>query len=280
MRPSLKRYLRMLFLAAGAVGLMVALVTCTTSPKLAAGVVKRSGTVDCEGTTVAVDFYFRDDGVKRPGVVVAHGFMRSKRYMAGWGAALAERGMVVAVVTQPYVAKHARNAKAIEAVVAAGRRQEWPVAVDGRMGLMGFSMGGLTTLLAASRMEEPVAAWVGLDPVDFEGKGAAVAGRVKAAGLALLAEPAPFNLEGNALSMLADYGGEVTVWRVAGATHCDPESPTDWLGQLACGPVDVKRQRLFRETALDFLEVTLLGAPGVKWGAELPEGMVRVLLDE
>jgi hypothetical protein len=40
--------------------------------------------------------------------------------------------------------------------------------------------------------------------------------------------------------------------------------------------VDEKRQRLFRETALDFLEVTLLGAPGVKWGAELPEGMDRV----
>jgi dienelactone hydrolase len=276
MRPSLKRYLRMLFLAAGALGLMLGGVTCTTSPKLAAGVVKRSGSVDCEGTAVAVDFYFRADGVKRPGVVVTHGFMRSKRYMAGWGAALAERGMVAAVVTQPYVAKHLRNAKAIEAVVAAGRRQEWPVAVDGRMGLMGFSMGGLTTLLAASRMEEPVAAWVGLDPVDFEGKGAAVAGRVKAAGLALLAEPAPFNLEGNALSMLADYGGEVTMWKVVGATHCDPESPTDWLGQLACGKVDERRQRLFRETALDFLEGALLGAPVVKWGAELPEGMVRV----
>jgi dienelactone hydrolase len=276
MRPLLKRTLRMLFLAAVALGLMLGAVTCTTSPKLAAGVVKRSGTVDSEGTAVAVDFYFRDDGVKCPGVVVAHGFMRSKRYMAGWGAALAERGMVAAVVTQPFLAKHVRNAKALEAVVAAGRRQEWPVALNGRMGLMGFSMGGLTTLLAASRMEEPVEAWVGLDPVDFEGKGAAVAGRVKVAGLALLAEPAPFNLEGNALSMLADYGGEVTVWRVAGATHCEPEAPTDWLGQLACGPVDEKRQRLFGETALDFLEVTLLGAPGVKWGADLPEGMDRV----
>ena len=276
MRPLLKRCLRMLFFAAVALGLMVALVTCTTSPKLAAGVVKRSGTVDSEGTAVAVDFYFRDDGVKRPGVVVTHGFMRSKRYMAGWGAALAERGMVAAVVTQPFLAKHLRNAKALEAVVAAGRRQAWPMALNGRMGLMGFSMGGLTTLLAASRMDEPVEAWVGLDPVDFDGKGAAVAGRVKVAGLALLAEPAPFNLEGNALSMLADYGGEVTVWRVAGATHCEPESPTDWLGQLACGPVDEKRQRLFRETALDFLEVTLLGAPGVKWGADLPEGMDRV----
>ena len=69
MRPSLKRYLRMLFLAAGALGLMLGGVTCTTSPKLAAGVVKRAGAVDCEGTAVAVDFYFRADGVKRPGVV-------------------------------------------------------------------------------------------------------------------------------------------------------------------------------------------------------------------
>lgn len=276
MRPLLKRYLRMLFLAAGAVGLMLGGVTCTTAPKLAAGVVKRSGTVDCEGTEVKVDFYFREDGKKRPGVVVTHGFLRSKRYMAGWGAALAERGIVAAVVTQPYVAKHVRNAKAIEAVVAAGRRQEWPVAVSDRMGLMGFSMGGLTTLVAASRMEEPVDAWVGLDPVDFDGKGAAVAGRVKSKGLALLAEPAPFNREGNALTMLADYGGDLTVWRVVGATHCDPEVPTDWLGQLACGRVDEKRQGLFREAALDFLEESLLRPSEVKWGPELPEGMVRV----
>ena len=104
--------------------------------------------------------------------------------------------------------------------------------------MLGCVMGGLTTQRAAWRMEGPVAAWVGLDPVDFEGKGAVVAGRVKALGLALLAEPAPFNREGNALPMLADYGGEVTVWKVVGGAPCDPESPTVWLGQLAGGPVD------------------------------------------
>ena len=61
------------------------------------------------------------------------------------------------------------------------------------MGLVGFSMGGLTTLLAAASLSPPVDAWVGLDPVDHAGHGAAKAALVKAPGLALLAEPSPFN---------------------------------------------------------------------------------------
>ena len=46
-------------------------------------------------------------------------------------------------------------------------RGKWPISVrsNGKVGLVGFSMGGLTTLLAAASLSPPVDAWVGLDPV-------------------------------------------------------------------------------------------------------------------
>lgn len=253
--------MRAAVLALAALAVLLFVATCTTAPKLPEGVVKQSRTVDCAGTSVRVDFYFRESAAARPGVVVAHGFSRSRRHMAGWGVALVERGMVVAVLTQPHWAGHMRNADAIARLAEAGRRGEWPTLVNGRMGLVGFSMGGLTTLLAATRMENSVDAWVGLDPVDFEGKGAATAGRVKAPGLVLLAEPAPFNRHGNGVAMVKNYGGPLKAAKVKGATHCDPESPVDMLGQLACGWVNMERHALIKDSACGFLEEVLLGIP-------------------
>jgi pimeloyl-ACP methyl ester carboxylesterase len=254
---------------------MLMAATCTTAPRLAAGVVKQTQTVDCGGIPVKVDFYFRQDRLPCPGVVVAHGFSRSRRYMAGWGAVLVERGMVAAVLTQPYLAKHSRNAQAIVDLAEAGRLGQWPAPLDGQIGLMGFSMGGLTTLTAAARMHPAVDAWVGLDPVDFEGRGAALAVKVTAPGLALLAEPAPFNRNGNGVAMVKGYGGSMTLWKVKGANHCDPESPTDLLGQLACGWVKPERQVLFRETTLAFLEEQLLGRKRERQEVS-PAGLVPV----
>lgn len=253
------RRLRILVVVLASIGMTLLAVTCTTPPKLPAGVVKQTRTMDCAGTPVVVDFYFRDDGTARPGVVVAHGFSRSRRYMAGWGVILAERGLTAAVLTQPNWARHSRNAEAIARLAEAGQRGEWPVPLNGKIGLIGFSMGGQTTLTAAARMKGPVDAWVGLDPVDFEGRGAALAGRVKAPGLVLLAEPAPFNRHGNGVAMVKSYAGPLKILKVTGATHCDPESPTDLLGQLACGKVNAERHLLFRETTWAFLEQVLLG---------------------
>ena len=224
-----------------------------------------------------VDFYFRDDGVARPGVVVAHGFSRDRRYMAGWGAVLAERGMVAAVPTQPFLAQHSKNANALARLAESGLRGQWPMPLNGKIGLVGFSMGGLTTLTAAARMKAPAQAWVGLDPVDFEGMGGRLAEKVTTPGLVLLAEPAPFNLQGNARTMIKGYAGPLAVLKVKGACHLDPESPVDLLGQLACGWVDAGRQALFRETAVSFLEEVMLGR---KRAQKQADGLVTVRVQE
>lgn len=252
----LKRLLRLLITVCAIATVLIIGTTCTTTPELPAGVVKQSTRVPCGKESVAVDFYFQKQASPQPMVVVVHGFSRSKRYMAGWGADIAGHGMIAAVMTQPYWAKHIRNGKAIARIAELGRAGKWPINArgNGKVGLVGFSMGGLTTLLAAATLSQPMDAWVGLDPVDHAGRGAAKAALVKVPGLALLAEPSPFNGQGNALAMLHDYGGPLQVMKVTGATHCDAESPTDILGQLACGWVNPMRHDRFRTATLEFLD--------------------------
>ena len=253
----LKRPLRLLITFCAITAILLLGTTCTTIPALPAGVVKQSSKVACGKDSVAVDFYFQKQAAApQPLVVVVHGFSRSRRYMAGWGADLAGHGMIVAVMTQPYWARHSLNGEVISLLVELGRTGKWPIDArgNGKVGLVGFSMGGLTSLLAAASLSPPADAWVGLDPVDHAGRGAAKAALVKLPGLALLAEPSPFNGQNNALAMLNDYGGPLQVIRITGATHCDAESPSDILGQLACGRVDPKRHNRFRSATLEFLD--------------------------
>lgn len=269
----LKRPLRLLVTVCALSAVLLFGTTCTTIPDLPAGVVKQSSQVTCGKDSVAVDFYFQKQAAPQPLVVVVHGFSRSKRYMAGWGADLAGHGMIAAVMTQPYWAEHSRNAEVIARLVELGRAGKWPIAArgNGKVGLVGFSMGGLTTLLAAASLSPPVDAWVGLDPVDHAGSGAAKAALVKPPGLALLAEPSPFNAQGNARTMLHDYGGPLQVIKVTGATHCDAESPSDILGQLACGRVDPVRHDRFRAATLEFLDGVFSG--GVHTQARARDGL-------
>lgn len=240
------------------------LAICAASARAAAAeapasVVKTTGVYG----DLRVDFYERTDGMAKPMVVVVHGFMRSKRNMAGWGADLAAHGMVVAVPTLPTRANHARNADAIAHLVQLGRAGQWKVEsrTTGKVGLVGFSMGGLVTFLAAATLSPSVDAWVGLDPVDFQQMGANNAGAVQLPALALLAEPSPCNQHGNARAMLRRYAGPLRIIKIDGASHCDPEWPTSVLAQLVCGRVSEARQKRFRDETRAFLVESLAGLP-------------------
>ena len=200
---------------------------CVSKPDLPPDIRKETHRVDVRGENVAVDFYYRPDGVTRPLAVVVHGFMANKQRMAHWGVILAREGFVVAVPTNPTYANDDRNAAAIVALVEGGRAGQWPVSArtDGRAVLVGFSRGGLETILAASALGDRVDAWIGLDPVDLNGKGKAAAARVRVPGLALLADPQPLNANGNARSMLDAYAGPLEVVAVPNSSHLDGESP-------------------------------------------------------
>jgi poly(3-hydroxybutyrate) depolymerase len=126
--------------------LLVVLVHCasrTESPPLPPGVKKEHTKVDLADRRVSGTLYKPAKDDNAPLIVVVHGFLRSKRYMAGWGGHLAAEGFLVAVPTQPAFAEHALNGHVLAALVEKYRDKR-------RVALMGFSMGGLTTLLATT----------------------------------------------------------------------------------------------------------------------------------
>jgi pimeloyl-ACP methyl ester carboxylesterase len=200
---------------------------CVSAPEIPPDIRREPHRVEVGREDVAVDFYFRPGNTPRPLAVIAHGFLANKDRMAHWAVSLAGQGFLVAVPTKPTFANDDRNTAAIVGLVERGRSGRWPVParMDGRVALIGFSRGGYETILAAAELGKVVDAWVGLDPVDRNGKGRVAAAQAHAPGLALLADPAPLNANGNARGMLSAYAGSLEVVRVPGAGHLDAESP-------------------------------------------------------
>ena len=81
---------------------------------LPSGVSRETHRVPLTGRRVALDIYL-PAGTQpvRPVVVMAHGFSRNRRTMAGWGAALAKEGFVCVVPDLPSLADHPRNGRAL-----------------------------------------------------------------------------------------------------------------------------------------------------------------------
>jgi dienelactone hydrolase len=211
----------------GALLLGLLLSGCVTAPEIPPDIRKETRRVAAGGESIMVDFYFRPGKSPRPVAVAVHGFLANKDRMAHWGVLLAQEGFIAAVPTNPTLADDHRNKTAIVGLVRAARGGPWPVDArpDGRVALVGFSRGGFETLLAAAELGDAVGAWVGLDPVDRGGRGDAAARKVSVPGLALLADPAPLNANGNAAAMLSGYAGPLRVIGVTGAGHLDAESP-------------------------------------------------------
>ena len=124
-----------------------------------------------------------------------------------------------------------------------------------RIMLVGFSAGGLSSLLAADT--PGVVGFVGLDPFDrampgeTERLGLAAASRLRTEALLLRAPPSRCNAE----AVAAPWGTALpALWScelIAGASHCDFELPTDWVCRMACGEPEPARQQRVRQGLLD-----------------------------
>ena len=261
MKKFIRRLVSVSLLALVAVGCATLLIlSCRTRPPLPAGVNLKTSRVTLTGKSVAVDIYTPAGVAAAPVVVVAHGFSRDRITMAGWGGLLATNGFVVLVLDQPGWKDYQRNAKAIVELLAAARAGELfqqPHATA-RAAVVGFSLGGLATLLATAEATN-ICCWVGLDPVDQHGDGRRAAANIRVPGVVLRAEPLLMNWKGNARGLAKRLPGAVFTARVCNANHCDPENPTDWLGELVCGRTDPARRRVFEEYAVAGLRATLLG---------------------
>jgi hypothetical protein len=188
---------------------------------------------------------------------VAHGFARRRRNMSGWGRHLAHEGFVAAAPDLPAWSDHARNGRFLSDLQAhLCAAEPWSRRIDpSRVGLMGFSAGGLATLLSAAGDPEP-AIWVGLDPVDHHGAGARAAPRVKCRAVVLTAEPAACNAYGNARDIVAALPC-CEHFSVAGAVHVDAEWPTGLMAEAVCGRSTDERRGEFRRRATAALREAL-----------------------
>jgi dienelactone hydrolase len=195
-----------------------------------------------------------------PLVVVAHGFLRGKSNMAGWGRRLAEEGFAAAVPTLPTTADHERNGRSMVELAewlcgTPGQRER----IDaGKIGMMGFSAGGLSSLLAAAAMPR-TRIWVGLDPVDRDGLGVAAAGSLQGRAVILRAEPSAWNASGNARDLEQALKGRCESVLIPGAVHVDAEWPTDFWAELVVGSSDEGRRGQFVEHAVRSLKAALTG---------------------
>jgi dienelactone hydrolase len=214
----------------------------------------RTLAVKINGKSVEVDVY-QPMGPQTGAAVLTHGGFRGRQTMAGHAQALAERGVLVVAPDMPCTFDHRCNARAITELVKTLRDTDTFGVRARRIILVGFSAGGLSSLLAANT--PGVVGFVGLDAYDqlLSGDSERM-GIVAARGLTtetmLLRAPAS---SCNAQSASAPWQTVLkTLWRdelIVGATHCDFEAPTDWLCRLACGETNISKQSQVRQGLLD-----------------------------
>lgn len=207
-----------------------------------------------DGQRVVLDVY-PAAGPVRGAAILSHGFTRSRRTLAGHAQALADAGVLALTPDLPCTFDFRCNAGALAAMVGLLRAGDTFGAPVEKVMLVGFSAGGLSSLLAADT--PGVVGFVGLDPFDrtmpgeTERLGLTAAGRLQIEAMLLRAPPSRCNAE----AVAAPWSTVLpALWRdelIADASHCDFESPTDWMCRLACGDTDPVRQQRVRQGLLD-----------------------------
>ena len=222
--------------------------------ELTAKIISQTQVVKINGTSIEVDVY-KPIGPLKGAAILTHGFTRSHTTMGEHAQALAARGVLAITPDMPCTFDFRCNASAIAGLVNLLRNTDTFGGSAQRIMLVGFSAGGLSSLLAADT--PGVVGFVGLDPFDrvlpneTERAGITASKRLTTEAL-LLRAPAS---SCNAKAVAAPWGSEMkTLWRdelIDGASHCDFEAPSDWKCRLACGDTDPARQLQVRQGILD-----------------------------
>lgn len=163
-------------------------------------------------------------------VILGHGFLRSQEHMAGMAGALASAGLVAVTLdfcqARPWDGGHYGNG--LDMVRLARQLGA------GRVVYAGFSAGALAALIAG-RQDPGTLGIITLDLVDDHGLGLRMVEGLGKPLVGLMGEPSRCNAQANGLPILAASRLGHTE-RIAGAGHCDFETPSDWLCELLCGP--------------------------------------------
>jgi dienelactone hydrolase len=248
------------------VAVLAAIVWCVvscahTNQSAATNVTFETIRVQLPAGAAYVDVYRPDTATQAPMVIIAHGFSRHRDNMSGWGQHLAKEGFVAVVPDLPTQSDHVRNGRFISdlrAYFCVG--ESWKERINPtRVGLMGFSAGGLSSLLSAADFPD-LAIWVGLDPVDRDGMGLKAAPTVQCHAVVLTAEPSACNAHGNARGIIAALP-QHEHFSIPGAVHMDAEWPTSWMAELICGRSSDEKRAEFRERATKALHEALVVPP-------------------
>lgn len=202
-------------------------------------------------------------------VILAHGFLRDQGRMAGLARALAYHGIPAVTLnlcnSRPWDGRPIRNGLDM-------------IAVARRMGARsvvyaGFSAGGLAALVAG-RLDRQALGVLTLDLVDNGGIGTGMARALDRPLIGLAGDPAACNARNNGRGVFAT-ARRARLTPIAGASHCDFESPTDWLCESLCAGVDggsrARRQTIIAAAVAAVAE--LIGLPG-SGPDRLPEAAV------
>lgn len=232
---------------------LVLLSTLCNASEPTAKIIPQTQIVKINGHSIDVDVY-KPVGLQRGAAILTHGFTRSRTTMSEHAEALAAHGVLVITPDMPCTFDFRCNASAIAALVNLLRNTETFGGRSTRVMLVGFSAGGLSSLLAADT--PGVVGFVGLDSFDRvltnESERAGItAARTSTTESLLLRAPAS---RCNAQAVAAPWGSELkALWRddlIAGASHCDFEAPSDWKCRLACGDTNPARQLQVRQGLL------------------------------
>jgi hypothetical protein len=228
---------------------------------LFAGPARASETIELKiaDRGVAIDLYRPAAPARalRGAAILSHGFTRSRRTLGGHASALAASGVLALTPDMPYTFDFRRNAQGLAELVAWLRAGHGSGGVPiERVVLVGFSAGALSSLLAAGG--PGVVGYIGLDAFDrVTGEGALgldFAPRLATEAVLLRAPPSRCNAQ----SVSAPWGPALPRLLsdrvIDSASHCDFESPSDWICHLACGPADADRQAEVRSTLLEAVD--------------------------
>ncbi|WP_224728145.1 alpha/beta hydrolase [Francisella sp. SYW-2] len=177
-------------------------------------IIKETANISLNIASSNYDIFYQKSNRNLPVVIVVHGFSRSKDNMSGWGNFLD--------------------------------------IINNNLALVGFSAGGLATLIATSESTK-VKLWIGLDPVDVGNLGSQAAKNINCPTYIIAAPASACNANNNYKDFITSLKDN-TLIKVSGAVHVDAESPTSRFAELFCGRSTQQKRERFHDDVLTILD--------------------------
>lgn len=226
---------------------------CATVPPQPEGVIMQTVSIGRDGEELRARRYMPDLKRASPNAVLVfvHGFMRSAGRHHDLAVRLARHGFVVILpeLDSPLSAGAlARDVHHVRTMISG----DPALHVNARLYLGGFSRGSGIALAAAAQSPHPVAGLVLVDPV-LSAASQRDLTMSKLPVALITAEPGACNAHGRSFTFIRSRLKPELDVTIPGATHCDPEGPSDVLCTWLCGAPDSGRKAAFEDALVNFV---------------------------